>query len=178
MAMVVIVAFFSVTLTTAAPLQNNTILNSNSDFSFSSTFQSVYATSDGGGDDGGGDDGGGDDGGGDDGGGDDGGGDDGGGEESGVMKEVKKVVMKEVKKVVMKEVKKVVMKEVKKVVMKVHQNQPQQNQQKVQLALVQQEIHLHSLAENLTKVHQNQHQQKVQLEQEYNWNNWNNWNRR
>ena len=74
MAMVVIVAFFSVTLTTSAPLQNNTILNSSSDFLSSSTFQYVYATSDGGGDDGGGDDGGGDDGGGDDGGGDDGGG--------------------------------------------------------------------------------------------------------
>ena len=74
MAIVVIVAIFSVTLTTAAPLQNNTILNSNSDFSSSSTFQYVYATSDGGGDDGGGDDGGGDESsgmkGGDDGGGD------------------------------------------------------------------------------------------------------------
>ena len=83
--MVVIVAFFSVTLTTAAPLQNNTIWNSSSDFSSSSTFQSVYATSDGGGDDGGGDDGGGDDGGGDDGGGDDGGGDDGGGDDEGSL---------------------------------------------------------------------------------------------
>ena len=80
MAMVVIVAFFSVTLTPAAPLQNNTILNGRSDFLSSSTFQYVYAADDGGGDDGGGDDGGGDDGGGDES--SDEGGDDGGGDES------------------------------------------------------------------------------------------------
>ncbi len=89
MAFLVFIVFFSVTLTTSAPLQGSTILKSSSDFSSSSTFQYVYASSDGdggggdgGGDDGGGGDGGGDDGGGDDGGGDDGGGDDGGGDES------------------------------------------------------------------------------------------------
>ena len=46
MAIVVIVAFFSVTLTTSAPLQNNTILNSSSDFLSSSAFQYVYAADD------------------------------------------------------------------------------------------------------------------------------------
>ena len=136
--------FFCVTLTTAAPLQNNTILNSNSDFSSSSTFQYVYAAlmmmvaemmvaemmvaemmvAE-------------------------------------MMKEVKKVVMKEVKKVVMKEVKKVVMKEVVMVMMKAKLVIP--------LAAVQQEINLHSLVEVVMKVHRNQtqqmqvNQQKVQL---------------
>ena len=49
-------AFFSVMLTTSAPLQNNTILTSSSDFSSNSAFQYAYATSDGGGDEGGGND--------------------------------------------------------------------------------------------------------------------------
>ena len=45
-----------VTLTTAGPLQNNTILNSSSDFSSISTFQYAYASTDGGDDGGGRDD--------------------------------------------------------------------------------------------------------------------------
>ena len=55
-AIVVMFAFFSVMLTTSAPLQNNTILTSSSDFSSNSAFQYAYATSDGGGDEGGGND--------------------------------------------------------------------------------------------------------------------------